>query len=215
MRYAPSAVHPLPLSRDQCLLLSATSSLKSSRATQPPWVRHETAHPAHFPASRRGPRHAGTASARQPSGAEADAQASQEARIRAEIAGNRQLRSYASAFRKLGLTCPHEQGLRRNNRAENSQQLMRRRERNMQRFKSARSAQRFLSMHAAVHNTFNLQRHLVSRSTLRKFQADATAQWKTAVAAGYELRDERCVRHIEYQRVATRRGQAARRSTIC
>jgi transposase-like protein len=37
----------------------------------------------------------------------------------------------------------------------------------MQRFKSARSAQRFLSMHAAVHNTFNLQRHLVSRSTLR------------------------------------------------
>jgi transposase-like protein len=125
------------------------------------------------------------------------------------------LRSYASAFRKLGLTCPHEQGLRRNNRAENSQQLMRRRERNMQRFKSARSAQRFLSMHAAVHNTFNLQRHLVSRSTLRKFQADATAQWKTAVAAGYELRDERCVRHIEYQRVATRRGQAARRSTIC
>ena len=39
----------------------------------------------------------------------------------------------------------------------------RRRERKMQRFKSARSAQRFLSMHAAIHNTFNLQRHLVSR----------------------------------------------------
>jgi hypothetical protein len=40
----------------------------------------------------------------------------------------------------------------------------------MQRFKSARSAQRFLSMHAAVHNTFNLQRHLISRSTLRVFR---------------------------------------------
>jgi putative transposase len=93
------------------------------------------------------------------------------------------LRSYASAFRKLRLTCPHEQGLRRNNRAENSHQVVRRRERKMQRFKSARSAQRFLSMHAAVHNTFNLQRHLVSRSTLRKFRADATAQWETAVAA--------------------------------
>jgi hypothetical protein len=38
----------------------------------------------------------------------------------------------------------------------------------MQRFKSARSAQRFLSIHVAVHNTFNLQRHLVSRSTLRQ-----------------------------------------------
>jgi transposase-like protein len=93
------------------------------------------------------------------------------------------LRSYASAFRRLGLTCPHEQGLRRNNRAENSHQPVRRRERKMQRFKSARSAQRFLSMHAAVHNIFNLQRHLISRSTLRKFRSDATAQWKSAVAA--------------------------------
>src|SRR5882724_9917465 len=70
------------------------------------------------------------------------------------------LRSYAAAFRHLRLTCPHEQGLRANNRAENSHQPVRRRERKMQRFKSARSAQRFLSMHATVHNTFNLQRHL-------------------------------------------------------
>jgi transposase-like protein len=53
----------------------------------------------------------------------------------------------------------------------------------MQRFKSARSAQRFLSIHAAVHNTFNLQRHLVSRSTLRTFRAEAAAQWQDAVAA--------------------------------
>jgi transposase-like protein len=93
------------------------------------------------------------------------------------------LRSYGSAFRQLGLTCPHEQGLRRNNRAENSHQVVRRRERKVQRFKSPRSAQRFLSMHAAVHNTFNLQRHLISRSTLRRFRADATAEWQRAVAA--------------------------------
>ena len=75
------------------------------------------------------------------------------------------LGSYASAFRRLRLTGRHEQGLRKNNRAENSHQAVRRRERKMQGFKSARSAQRFLSMHAAVHNNFNLQRHLVSRST--------------------------------------------------
>src|SRR6195256_5367237 len=93
------------------------------------------------------------------------------------------LGSYGSAFRHLRLTCPHEQGLRANNRAENSHQVVRRRERKMQRFKSARSAQRFLSIHAAVHNTFNLQRHLVSRSTLRTFRAEATAQWQDAVAA--------------------------------
>jgi hypothetical protein len=42
--------------------------------------------------------------------------------------------------------------------------VVRRRERKLQRFKSPGSAQRFLSMHAAVHNTFNLQRHFVSRS---------------------------------------------------
>src|SRR2546425_10527718 len=93
------------------------------------------------------------------------------------------LRSYGSAFRQLQLTCPHEQGLRKNNRAENSHQPVRRRERKMQRFKSARSAQRFLNMHAAVHNTFNLQRHLVSRSTLPIFRAQAENQWRNAVAA--------------------------------
>ena len=92
------------------------------------------------------------------------------------------LGSYGAAFRHLHLTCPHEQGLRKNNRAENSHQVVRRRERKMQRFKSARSAQRFLSVHAALHNTFNLQRHLVSRATLRTFRADATAQWQEAVA---------------------------------
>src|SRR5258708_6407997 len=93
------------------------------------------------------------------------------------------LGSYGSAFRHLHLTCPHEQGLRKNNRTENFHQVVGRRERKMQRFKSARSAQRFLSVHAAVHNTFNLQRHLVSRATLRTFRAEAAAQWHSAVAA--------------------------------
>jgi putative transposase len=93
------------------------------------------------------------------------------------------LGSYGSAFRHLHLTCRHEQGLRKNNRVENSHQAVRQRERKMQRFKSARSAQRFLSIHAAVHNTFNLQRHLVSRATLRTFRAEAAAQWQDAIAA--------------------------------
>src|SRR6516225_10221839 len=93
------------------------------------------------------------------------------------------LRSYASAFRQLRLTYRHEQGLRQNNRAENSHQVERRRERKLQRFKSAKSAQRFLNMHTAVHNTFNLQRHVISRSTLRIFPAEAAVQWSDAVAA--------------------------------
>jgi hypothetical protein len=94
-----------------------------------------------------------------------------------------QLASYGAAFRDLRLTCHHQQGLRANNRAENSHQAVRRREQKMQRFKSPGSAQRFLSVHAAVHNTFNLQRHLITRSTLRTFRAAAAAQWQAAVTA--------------------------------
>jgi hypothetical protein len=70
--------------------------------------------------------------------------------------------------------------LRKNNRAENSHQQC---DDARQRFKSARSAQRFLSMHGAVHNTFNFQRHLISRSTLRIFRAEATSEWQDSVAA--------------------------------
>lgn len=93
------------------------------------------------------------------------------------------LRSYGAAARELRLSAHHEQGLRQNNRAENSHQVVRRRERKMQRFKSAGSAQRFLATNAAVHNTFNLQRHLISRRTLRLFRAVAAEQWRVATAA--------------------------------
>ena len=75
------------------------------------------------------------------------------------------LRSYGATIRELGLSARHEQGQRQNNRAENSHQPTRRRERKMQRFKSPRSVQRFLSAHAAVHNTFTVERHLISRRT--------------------------------------------------
>jgi putative transposase len=93
------------------------------------------------------------------------------------------LGSYGAALRELGLSARHHRGRRKNNRAEVSHQPVRRRERKMQRFKSAGSAQRFLSAHAAVHNTFDVQRHLISRRTLRTFRAEAMAQWQAASAA--------------------------------
>ena len=93
------------------------------------------------------------------------------------------LRSYAAAFRDLNLSARHEQGLRTNNRAENSHRPVRRRERKMQRFKSAGSAQRFLSSYSALYNTFNLDRHLISRRTLRQFRVEAADVWKQATAA--------------------------------
>ena len=93
------------------------------------------------------------------------------------------LRSYGAAFSELGLAAHHEQGLRKNNRAEVSHQPLRRRERKMQRFKSPGSAQRFVSVHSAAYNTFNVQRHLISRRTLRAFGAEAMEQWHAAAAA--------------------------------
>src|ERR1700723_2024175 len=87
------------------------------------------------------------------------------------------LRSYGAAKSEIGLA-RHDQGLRSNNRAENSHQPTRRRERKMQRFKSPGSAQRFLSVHAVVQNTFNVQRHLTSRRTLRVFREEAFQTWR-------------------------------------
>src|SRR5215204_3664493 len=89
------------------------------------------------------------------------------------------LASYSCTRRQLGLRARHEQGLRKNNRAENSHQTVRRRERKMPRFKSAGSAQRFLSAQSAVH----IQRHLISRRTLRLFRAEAAEQWARATVA--------------------------------
>ena len=93
------------------------------------------------------------------------------------------LRSYSAAVRDLGIERHHERGRWKNNRAENSHQPTRRRERKMQRFKSPGSAQKFLSTHAAVYNTFNVQRHLLSAQTHRALRAAAMTTWRTAVAA--------------------------------
>ena len=92
------------------------------------------------------------------------------------------LPSYGAALKDLGLTKHHDFGGRKNNRAENSHLPVRQRERRMQRFKSARSAQQFLSTHATVYNTFNVQRHLISRKTLRRFRNQAMSLWQTATA---------------------------------
>lgn len=88
------------------------------------------------------------------------------------------LPSYGAAWPELGLSGRHETGERKNNRAENSHQSVRRRERKMQRFKSAGSAQRFLSVHATIYNHFNIQRHLISRKYHRLFPMAAMEAWR-------------------------------------
>jgi transposase-like protein len=93
------------------------------------------------------------------------------------------LRSYPAAFRAIGLVADHDRGLRANNRAENSHQPVRRRERKMQRFKSPGSAQRFLSIHAAAYNTLYHQRHLNRRPYFKDLRTASFDVWNTASAA--------------------------------
>lgn len=94
------------------------------------------------------------------------------------------LASYRAAFNEFGCSDRHHPGrLRENNRAENSHLPIRCRERKQQRFKSQGSAQKFLATHAAIYNTFNVQRHLIRRSTLRHLRAGAMATWNAATTA--------------------------------
>src|SRR5579872_940289 len=92
--------------------------------------------------------------------------------------------SYVFAHKELGLGHLHRPGrLRENNRAENSHLPIRRRERKMQLFKSRASAQKFLTTHAAIYNTFYTQQHLIPRSFLRRLRRDAANAWAEATAA--------------------------------
>ena len=90
------------------------------------------------------------------------------------------LRSYGVAHRELIPDTIHDTSQYANNRAELSHQPTRVRERGMRRFKSMQQAQRFLTVHAAVYNLFNLGRHLVSAKNYRFFRLRAFASWKYA-----------------------------------
>jgi putative transposase len=91
-------------------------------------------------------------------------------------------RSYGAAKVEIGLSARHEQGLRKNNPAENSHQPVRRRERRIQRFKSRGSAQRFLSITPPSQNTF-VRRHLTSRDTLPVLRGEAFRAWEATTVA--------------------------------
>ena len=98
--------------------------------------------------------------------------------VEPELIATDGLGSYGAALDQLHLRHLHRPGrLRENNRAENSHPPIRRRERKMQGFKSQASAQRFLTTHAGVYNTFYLQPHLVSRSNLRRQRGEAAYAW--------------------------------------
>ena len=92
------------------------------------------------------------------------------------------LRSYGVAHRELIPETIHSTKRYENNRVEQSHEATRVQERGMRRFKSTSQAQRFLSAHAAVHNLFNLSRHLVRAEHYRNLRMSAFGEWRMAVA---------------------------------
>ena len=92
------------------------------------------------------------------------------------------LRSYRAAMKELGIDHRQETDRWLNNRAENSHQPFRRRERGMAKFRSTKSLQKFVSIHASVHNHFNKERHLKSANTFRADRETALAEWRQLVA---------------------------------
>ena len=94
------------------------------------------------------------------------------------------LRSYGAAMKELGIPQRHHnKGRWINNRAENSHQPFRRRERAMHRFRRMKTLQKFASVHAAVHNHFNQERHLVSREIYKERRSAAFTEWRSLVEA--------------------------------
>ena len=93
------------------------------------------------------------------------------------------LASYPAAKRELMPGVEHRRHKGLNNRAENSHQPTRRRERQMKRFKSARQAQRFLSAHDQINNLFHLYRDHLPATEYRAVRAQAFAIWAEVTSA--------------------------------
>jgi len=87
------------------------------------------------------------------------------------------LASYKAAKREIMPGVEHRQHKGLNNRAENSHQPTRRRERQMKRFKSPGHAQRFLSAHDGINNLFHLRRHRLPAAQYRAVRAQAFQTW--------------------------------------
>jgi putative transposase len=93
------------------------------------------------------------------------------------------LRSYGVARRQLLPGVEHRQSRYLNNRSENSHRPTRRRERQMQRFKSPQQAQDFLSAHAFIHGHFHPRRHLLTARSYRTARAEAFNIWRQETRA--------------------------------
>ena len=93
------------------------------------------------------------------------------------------LRSYGAALKELGIQDKRVTDRWENNRAENSHQPFRRRERAMLRFRRMHSLQKFAAVHGSVHNHFQADRSLTSRNHYKAARTAALAEWRQFCAS--------------------------------
>ena len=101
---------------------------------------------------------------------------------RPEVIVTDKLRSYRAAMKVIGNEARQETGRWLNNRAENSHQPFRRRERAMVKFRNAKSLQKFASIHSSVHNHFNQERHLNKRENFKLQRSAVLSEWRQLAA---------------------------------
>jgi hypothetical protein len=85
--------------------------------------------------------------------------------------------AYRAAMKVIGNAAAQECGRWLNNRAENSHQPFRRRERAMAKFRNVKTLQKFAAIHAPIHNHFNQDRHLNRRDIFKQNRSAALAEW--------------------------------------
>ena len=102
---------------------------------------------------------------------------------RPEVIVTARRRSCRAAMKEIGNEARQETGPWLNDRAENSHQPFRRRERAMAKFRSPATLQKFAAVHASVHNRFKRERHLYSRNNFKLNRAAALAEWRELSAA--------------------------------
>lgn len=93
------------------------------------------------------------------------------------------LKSYGAARKEMGLGFEHRQHKGLNNRAENSHQPARQKERQMRRFKSLAQAQRLLSAHGPINNLFRPRRHRLTAGDYRTARTQAFETWREITGA--------------------------------
>jgi len=101
---------------------------------------------------------------------------------RPDVVVTDRLGSYKAAMREIGNASRQTTGRWLNNRAENSHQPLRRREKIMGKFRRSKSLQKFAAVQSSIDNHFNFESHFYRREEFKENRSQALAEWRQLAA---------------------------------